>query len=1369
MKKMYLFVLIYLISISFIQTSTIISFDSSGDGYTLNEDKTVATISNTGTYDLSGSLTDKKIIASSSCTINLNSVTLSNSGSLTPILIDENQEVELVLSGESTLTDSSSNENDGTIYLQNGASLTISGEGTLNINPNKLMAINGTNNTSLTVNDGITINIESSSSNAGGIYLRNTITFNNAIYTYSCPNGTNHAIDTEGEVRLIKGTFTLTSGEGKGIQTENYLYIGEENGNNSDLELTIITSNEGIEGKKIIIYSGTINIQAEEDGINAASSGDDCDETIQCSGNCACYIDFKGGYLYLTSGEDGLDANGDISITGGQIVVFAASSGSDQPIDQDGLLTISGGTVLAAGSSSMNGVSATTNQTAKTYTGSISAGAEFLATDSSNNEILSLTFPKAATYFYFNYATSFTITIDNIEITLTDTGDQNQGSPGDQTPSSDQGPGGQSPPSDQGPGGQTPSSDQWPGGQSPPSDQGPGGQTPSSDQGPGGQSPPSDQGPGGQTASSDQGPGGQGDKDTTSSENTSNYDYSSYSATSINTNLSGETITSTTSGESAVYITENGITIEESEIIKSGDISDGSTENSEFYGINAGILVQGGGLTMTGGNITVNAKGSNGLVSTNGGTVTISGTTIKSTGSASARGLHATYGGVITADNMTISSTGGSCATLATDRGEGTVSCSNCILSTGGAGSPLIYSTGSITVTNTTGTASAAQAIVVEGKNSATIKSSELKCTASPNNKNDECGVLIYQSMSGDAESGTSSFTCESSTLEILSTSSYYSSAPIFYITNTAANIDLTNCTFTYGSGEFLVADEGSWGSSGSNGGTVSLSLNNQKIEGDIVVGSSSSLTIIMVNSSITGTINADKTASQLDIQLDSDSTITLTGNSYYTSLTNAKSDGSNIVTGSYSLNSYDEESSDSGSGSDNTNPDETTQQKVTTTDKTDEQETEATDKSNETDQQEETATDKTDQTDGQEASTTDKTEEISEELKQSEVTTTDYNAQTTSSFNNTTEIDSEISSSFTDNVEQNTSIKSTSIQTTITSQINTYAKTTNIATSILITPTIPSVPKETSEKTSIVLLGYSHFQTSSTYFSFNIYFISVLNEIYSKNLRFPISITYGSRLRNLDDYEGVCSLQDTDQEAESKVQYSCRVQANTTNIKQIKIEPDFNFGSQSNVSLVGITPLANMFMNNLQDVGDNFDKLSNSTIYVLDHSLYNQISSNAFNITGTMNNPQPTFGKIDLVLMINTNSSGDTSQTEANCTITDISGSNYTLSCKSNENSQLDLQSAFSFVGDDILLINFDGQLNNTSTNNTYIYNRYNFKSSNGLKAGHIVAIIIVPILALVALISFIFYLKKGNSGNHNVNQSSIASFNKQVDLNKV
>ena len=80
-------------------------------------------------------------------------------GELTPIVISPNKEVNIVLTGKSNLTDSSTNENNGTIYLQSGASLIISGTGTLNIHPYKLMAINGTDSTSLTVNEGANINI----------------------------------------------------------------------------------------------------------------------------------------------------------------------------------------------------------------------------------------------------------------------------------------------------------------------------------------------------------------------------------------------------------------------------------------------------------------------------------------------------------------------------------------------------------------------------------------------------------------------------------------------------------------------------------------------------------------------------------------------------------------------------------------------------------------------------------------------------------------------------------------------------------------------------------------------------------------------------------------------------------------------------------------------------------------------------------------------------------------------------------------------------------------------------------------------------------------------------------------------------------
>ena len=398
------------------------------------------------------------------------------------------------------------------------------------------------------------------------------------------------------------------------------------------------------------------------------------------------------------------------------------------------------------------------------------------------------------------------------------------------------------------------------------------------------------------------------------------YDYSSYSYTSINENLSGKTLSSKTSDQSVVYITQSGISISNSNLNKeSGDSS--KTENSEFYGVNAAVLVNGGGLTMTGGTITTAAKGANAIVATNNGNVKITGTEITSTSSGSARGLHATFGGKIEANNVKISTKGGSCATLATDRGEGTVSCTECTLSTAGAGSPLIYSTGDITVSKTTGTATGAQAVVIEGKNTATIKeASNLKCNGLPNRKTvDQCGIMLYQSMSGDAASGTSVFNCDKSTIEIQSSSSVYSTAPMFFVTNTQSKINLEECTFKYGSNIFLKAEETSeWGNSGSNGGVVTLTLTDQDIEGDFIVDGYSGLTLNLISSTIKGKINTANTAAKIAITLDSDSKITLTGNSYYTSLVNEKTDGSNLINGTYKWTVSEEKQIQSSSNNNN-------------------------------------------------------------------------------------------------------------------------------------------------------------------------------------------------------------------------------------------------------------------------------------------------------------------------------------------------------------------------------------------------------------------------------------------------------------------
>lgn len=336
---------------------------------------------------------------------------------------------------------------------------------------------------------------------------------------------------------------------------------------------------------------------------------------------------------------------------------------------------------------------------------------------------------------------------------------------------------------------------------------------------------------------------------------------------------------------------------------KSGDSS--NTENSEFKGINSGILVTEGTANISNSTIKTSAKGSNAVFATGEKSkIYINDSTITTTGSSSSRGLDATYGGYIKADNVKITTQGGSCATLATDRGEGTVIANNSSLETNGQGSPIIYSTGDISIDNTQGTANGSQMVVIEGKNSATITNSTLSASAKGNrNDVDKAGVMIYQSMSGDASEGKGTFTSKDSSLSIQSTSSYYKTAPMFFITNTTAEINLENTKLSYGS-NILVSAKGTseWGNTNSNGGNVTLNAKSQTLTGNIEVDKISTLTMNLTESTYKGTINTDNSAKSITLKLDKNSKITLTGDSYVTTLEDADTSYSNIDFNGYKL-----------------------------------------------------------------------------------------------------------------------------------------------------------------------------------------------------------------------------------------------------------------------------------------------------------------------------------------------------------------------------------------------------------------------------------------------------------------------------------
>lgn len=64
-------------------------------------------------------------------------------------------------------------------------------------------------------------------------------------------------------------------------------------------------------------------------------------------------IQISGGKIYINANGDGIDSNGNLTVTGGEIYVDGPTSGGDGALDCSGTALISGGTVIAVGSSGM--------------------------------------------------------------------------------------------------------------------------------------------------------------------------------------------------------------------------------------------------------------------------------------------------------------------------------------------------------------------------------------------------------------------------------------------------------------------------------------------------------------------------------------------------------------------------------------------------------------------------------------------------------------------------------------------------------------------------------------------------------------------------------------------------------------------------------------------------------------------------------------------------------------------------------------------------------------------------------------------------------------------------------------------------------
>ena len=386
--------------------------------------------------------------------------------------------------------------------------------------------------------------------------------------------------------------------------------------------------------------------------------------------------------------------------------------------------------------------------------------------------------------------------------------------------------------------------------------------------------------------------------------------YSAVKEITSDETIKDETYSSENSDENAVLAT-GSITAQLSDttITKTGDSDGGDTSN--FYGNNSGITAKdGAALTLKNMKITTDASGANGVFSYGGSattnnssgdgtSVTISDSEITTTGD-NAGGIMTTGGGTMTASDLTINTSGRSSAAIRTDRGGGSVDVTVGTYTTTGIGSPSVYSTADIIVSNAKLVAKASEGIVIEGKNSVTLNDCTLTDSNTELNGQSTTykNIFLYQSMSGDAANGNAEFTAADSKITT-------KKGDTLYVTNTTATINLENNTIknTDSEGNFLRAQSYSCGNSGSNGGNVTLVMTKQKATGNIVIDSISTLDMAMKSGSYyEGTINGDNSARLIKLTLDKKSKIKLTGDSYVTSLDDADTDYSNIDFNGYTL-----------------------------------------------------------------------------------------------------------------------------------------------------------------------------------------------------------------------------------------------------------------------------------------------------------------------------------------------------------------------------------------------------------------------------------------------------------------------------------
>lgn len=357
-------------------------------------DGTDVSITAAGTYVFSGdcdngSITVKKGVTG--VTIVLNGLTLTNDDSAA-ITLNKTAEASLIAAAGTTNTvadTEGSNDENAAVKVKSGASLSISGTGTLTVDGNAKNGIKGAADAVISVdevkltieaeNDGLSCDDELTI--AGGTLH---ITAGGDAVKASPDTGENPDTTSLGNVTISGGTLTLNATE-DGIQADGDLTISggtfhvKTNGGHTTTLTDDSASCKGFKaGGALTVTGGTLTVDSADDALHAST-----DVTI------------SGGTLTLATGDDGVHADNDLVI--GTKGVSSTSTprinitASYEGLEGTTVTVYSGDIDVVASDDGVNAANSTLGERSDKYAISIAGGDLYIDAGSdgldSNNDI----------------------------------------------------------------------------------------------------------------------------------------------------------------------------------------------------------------------------------------------------------------------------------------------------------------------------------------------------------------------------------------------------------------------------------------------------------------------------------------------------------------------------------------------------------------------------------------------------------------------------------------------------------------------------------------------------------------------------------------------------------------------------------------------------------------------------------------------------------------------------------------------------------------------------------------------------------------------------------------------------------------------